>query len=139
MSKTIRLKIGPHKPSHLYHLYEIPELYKVWGIYAGDGCVTGQDPLEWLDIHAHSHIDNDDMWKGWICIADTSKIVTPNENPTHLVLHELAHIICESSGHGKAWYDTVCRLGAKSEGKKYYKPRKSSATMVLKDDTIKRQ
>lgn len=133
MAKTIRVKIGPHKPGYLYDVKETPELYKIWGIYAGDGCITGQDPLEWLDIHAHSHFNNDDMWKGWICIANTAKVVTQNEKPTHLVLHELAHIICESSGHGKKWYDTVCRLGAMQEAKKYYKPRKAYAKIKIPD------
>lgn len=126
MAKTNRVQIGPHKAEDLYDVKKLPELHKVWGIYAGDGCVTGQDPLEWLEIHAHSHIDNDDMWQGWICVADPGKVITSGGKPTQLILHELAHIIHESPSHGKKWYDTVCRLGATQEAKKYYKPRKQN-------------
>ena len=128
MPKYRKVPQGPHRPDTLYNIKEFPELNEIWGIYVGDGCVTGQDPLEWLEVDAHAHVL--DEWNGWICIANPAKVVTPNGNPTQLVLHELAHILCKKPGHGKKWYDTICRLGAKHEGKKYYKTRTSPSIIV---------
>lgn len=131
MPKYFKVAPGPYRPTTLYNIKDFPELNEIWGIYVGDGCVTGQDPLEWLEVDAHAHVL--DEWNGWICIASPLKVVTVNGNPTQLVLHELAHILCKRPGHGRKWYDTICRLGAKNEGKKYYKPRPIPTIMNLQE------
>ena len=118
-----KLRIGPHKAKELFDLDKYPEMSVIWGIYVGDGCVTGADPLDWKAIDAHAHSNTDDEWRGWICISDARAVVTPTGKPSHTVIHELSHLINIGGGHGKKWAETVIRLGAAVEAKKFYKPR----------------
>lgn len=113
-----RLEAGPHRPEALGLTVR-----GLWGVYVGDGCVTGQEPLEWLRVDAHAHV-MDDPWAGWICIADCSAVLTAKGNPTHLLKHELAHIICNTQRHDRRWRDEVTRLGAGREAKKYERTKK---------------
>ena len=109
----MKVEPGPHRPSAL----GITEP-KLWGVYVGEGCVTGEDPLEWLSVEAHAHV-GDDPWRGWICVADRRRVITQRGNPTHLLLHEVAHIICNTTKHDRRWRDEVTRLGARREAKRY--------------------
>ena len=114
--KRFKVKNGPHRISKLVKNYN--EDYDcVWGVYVGEGCVTGEDPLEWRNEDAHAHIRG--PWSGWICIADPYDVVTVNKNPTHLLLHEIAHLLCKSASHGKVWKETVSALGATKEATRY--------------------
>ena len=111
-----KLRSGPHRPTDLGLTH--PDL---WGVYVGDGCVTGQAPLEWLTVAAHAHVGSDE-WAGWICIADN--VLTPKGNPTHLLLHEIAHVIRGNTSHDAKWRRILTDLGAKREASRYEKPRR---------------
>jgi hypothetical protein len=91
----------------------------LWGIYIGDGCVTGDSPLQWRDVDAHAHNNHDDEWFGWICIANASDVVTEANNPTVTLKHEIAHMLCPNQGHTKAWRKTLTDLGAAKEASRY--------------------
>lgn len=136
MANRKKLRSGPHKASDLFDLKRYPELSVVWGIYVGEGCVIGDEPLEWRTIEAHAHSTNDDEWQGWICIANAKDIITTTGRPTHTLIHELAHLVLRDRSHGKKWADTVIRLGASAEAKKYYKPRVKKEQTVVKDEGI---
>jgi hypothetical protein len=99
-------------------LAEYPE---VWGIYVGAGCVTGDSPLDWRTIEAHAHVL--DEWTGWICIANRRSVVTANGRATHLLLHEVGHVLVGDTSHGKRWRDMVTGLGAAKEAKRYERGR----------------
>ena len=107
---------GPHRPSTfgIHHP-------SVWGVYVNDGCVTGQEPLEWLTVAAHAHVA-DDQWAGWVCI--TGHVITPKGNPSHLLLHEVAHCIRNNRAHDLKWRKVLTDLGAKKEADKYIKKSK---------------
>jgi hypothetical protein len=124
-----KLRPGPHKVTELFDVKNHTELSHIWGIFVGEGCVSGMDPLEWKRIDAHAHSLENDEWQGWICIADPKAVVTPKGRPSHTLLHELAHLILKNVSHGKKWADTVIRLGAKAEAGKYYKPRVKKETV----------
>ena len=116
-----KVRKGAHRPESLSKfLADFPE---VWGVYVGHGCVDGTNPLEWRDVDAHAHVIAGDEWRGWICIADQRKVITENRNPTHLFLHEIAHIVCCSASHGEHWRDTLIEFGASREAAKYFKKK----------------
>jgi hypothetical protein len=95
-----KVRTGPHRPTELSPtLASFPDL---WGIYVGDGCVTGGSPLEWREVDAHAHNSTEDEWFGWVCIADPYSVITANRNPTALLKHEIAHLLCKNDGHTKA-------------------------------------
>ena len=119
-----KLRLGPHKINNLFDLDVYPELGCVWGIYLGDGCVSGANPLEWQRIDAHAHSHEDDEWRGWICIASPRDVRTPKGKPTQLLWHEVAHILARNGAHGTKWRDILIGLGCKAEAERFYKPRK---------------
>ena len=123
MGNNIKLRPGPHKASDLFDMKKYPDFAIVWGIFVGDGCVIGSDPLDWRKIEAHAHSFPEDEWQGWICVADPRAVITSTGRPTHTLIHEVAHLVLQNSSHGKKWADTVVRLGATTEAKKFYKPR----------------
>lgn len=96
----------------------------VWGVYVGDGCVSRLDPLEWREVDAHAHVARNDPWRGWICIADPRRVITVRKNPTHLLLHEVAHIIRGNHYHDNAWKAVVSDLGASREAASYVRGRR---------------
>lgn len=116
-----KLEPGPYRPQALG--VEHPS---VWGIYVNDGCVSAEDPLEWRDVEAHAHVLAEDQWKGWICIA--GPVLTAKGKPSHLLLHEVAHLIRGTLGHDAKWRRIVSDLGASREAKKY--ERRSKPTKV---------
>jgi len=131
-----KLRKGPHKAQDLFDMVEYPELSKVWGIYVGEGCVTGNDPLDWKIIEAHAHALQDDEWKGWICIADPGAVITATGRPSHTLIHEVAHLILQNASHNKKWHDTVVGLGATVEAKKYYRSRvKKEKSNVIHEES----
>ena len=113
----VKVRTGPHRPTDLTPW--LAPFTAVWGVYVGDGCVIGAEPLEWLKIHAHAHDDPEDEWFGWICIADPYNVITAKGQPTVILKHEVAHILCKDGGHGQMWRLILTILGAKSEAKKY--------------------
>lgn len=115
-----KVRTGPHRPIELSPA--LAAYPSVWGVYVGDGCVTGQEPLEWLKIHAHAHDDPSDEWFGWVCIADPYNVITPKGNPSAILLHEIAHVLCRGEGHNKKWRAVVTSIGAPKEAKKYERP-----------------
>jgi len=119
-----KLRTGPHRVSDLFDLKKYPALVIVWGIFVGDGCITGSYPLDWKTIEAHAHALDDDEWQGWICVADPRAVVTSTGRPSHTILHEVGHLELKNASHGKKWYDAVVHLGATAEAKKYYSSRK---------------
>lgn len=126
-----KLKTGPHRVADLFDMRKYTSLNIVWGIYVGEGCITGEYPLDWKKIEAHAHALKDDNWQGWICIANPRSVITSTGRPSHTLIHEVAHLELASSSHGKKWYDVVVGMGATVEAKKYYRPRKKKA--VVKD------
>ena len=122
--KPSRAKIspGPHRPEEFGITHD-----SIWGVYVNDGCVTGSEPLEWLTVAAHAHV-LDDEWAGWICI--TGDVITSKGNPTHLLLHEVAHCIRDSRGHDAKWRRIVTDLGAGREAKKYERKRTSTPVVA---------
>ena len=112
-----KVRTGPHRPTDLSSAFAaFPD---VWGIYVGDGCVTGESPLEWREVDAHAHNNSNDEWFGWICVADPLAVITEKGNLTALIKHEIAHILCRNTLHSKAWKITVINLGAPREAQKY--------------------
>jgi len=132
MSLNPKVRTGPHRPSSLFNYGKSSYFYEdvIWGIYVGEGCVSGLDPLEWASIHAHAHYDKYDEWSGWVCIADPRKVITKGGRPTHLVLHEVGHLITGTRHHGTQWARVVTSLGATSEVKKYYRVRDKPTILV---------
>ena len=117
----VRVKNGPHRPLALSPALSMyPDL---WGIYVGDGCVTGETPLLWREIDAHAHNTIEDEWFGWVCVADPYNVITASGQPTVLLKHEIAHILCKNSGHDKKWRLVLTNMGAESEAKKYEKKK----------------
>ena len=113
----VKVKLGPHRPTSLSHA--LAPYSDIWGVYVGDGCVTGTEPLEWLKIHAHAHNDTEDEWFGWICIADPYNVITAKGNPTAILLHEVAHVLCRDPGHSQKWCAVVSAIGAPGQAQKY--------------------
>ena len=78
------------------------------GICIGQ-CIDKNDSIKKEHI-AHGHGDVNDKYRGWICLR--YKYVLKVKL---LMLHEMAHVIANTSGsippHGKAWKDTVIKIG----------------------------
>ena len=113
----VKIKTGPHRPSSLSPW--CAPFADRWGIYVGDGCVTGAEPLEWKTVLAHAHNDVEDEWFGWVCVADPYDVITTKGQPTVTLKHEIAHILCKNGGHTALWRTVPTSLGAPSEAKKY--------------------
>lgn len=131
MPNSPKLRSGPHKISELFDLNRYPELGAIWGIYVGDGCVSGVDPLAWKRIDAHAHALEDDEWRGWICVAQPRDVRTPKGRPTQVLWHELAHILARNGAHGTKWRDILIGLGCKKEAEKYYEPRQKRVIIEI--------
>jgi len=116
------VRTGPHRLATL--VPSLAECTDVWGVYVGAGCVSGEYPLEWRHADGHAHVARSDEWRGWICIPDTGQVLTPKKNPTHLLLHEVAHVIVGSDRHDQAWKDVVSDLGASREAAMYVRGRR---------------
>lgn len=112
-----KIRQGPHRPVDISPAFA--PFVDLWGIYVGDGCVTGSSPLEWRDVDAHAHNSTDDEWFGWVCVADPYDVVTEKGNITALMKHEIAHILCRNALHSKRWKAIVTCLGAPGEAAKY--------------------
>jgi len=112
-----KVRTGPHRPEDLSNNLSVHS--NLWGIYVGDGCVTGLAPLDWIGIHAHAHNRSDDEWFGWICIADPANVITSAGNPTAVLKHEIAHLYCPDENHSKNWKMVVTLLGAPKEAEIY--------------------
>jgi len=91
----------------------------VWGVYVGNGCITGEDPLDWIHILAHAHNKKDEEYFGWICIRDAKMAFTKLGNPSLVMKHEVAHLIASDQGHTKKWREVLTQMGGGSEAKKY--------------------
>jgi len=91
----------------------------VWGVYVGQGCITGKDPLDWIHILAHAHNRKDEEYFGWICIRDAKMAFTKLGNPSLVMKHEVAHLIANDQGHTKKWREVLTQMGGASEAKKY--------------------
>jgi len=118
-----KIEPGPYRPGAFGITHE-----SVWGVYVNDGCVSAEDPLEWRDVEAHAHVHEDDQWRGWICIAGS--ILTASGNPSHLLLHEVAHCIRGGTSHDAKWRRIVTDLGAGREAKKYERKRTSTPVVA---------
>jgi len=134
MMANNKLRPGPHRVSELFDMNKYPSLNIIWGIYVGEGCVIGDDPLIWKRIDAHAHSLKDDEWRGWVCIADHKAVITATGRPSHTLIHELAHLELQNTAHNKKWADCVIRLGARAEANKYYKPRAKKDRVDVKDE-----
>ena len=106
------MREGPHRPERLGLDPRI-----VWGVSAGS-CIAGE---QWYDkrYHIEGHAHYVGPWRGWICLPDTDRIVTPPGRPTLLVLHEVAHLMAGNKGHGADWREALIGLGGKAEANRY--------------------
>lgn len=138
MAESKLLRPGPHKISALFDLNKYPELGAIWGIYIGDGCISGRDPLEWQRIDAHAHALEDDEWRGWICVARAVDVITPKGRPSTILWHELAHILAKNGAHGIKWYNILIGLGCKAEAEKFFKPPKKYAKVEKQEIIIEK-
>lgn len=109
------MEAGPHHPSRLHP--RLGQFAHLWGVFAG-GCIAGTEAVYWRNTDGHAHVDLEDPWQGWICVADPTKVLTPKGNPSTLLLHELAHLLTGQS-HGKAFQAACTVLGIPREGEHY--------------------
>lgn len=110
----MRLEDGPHRPE----AFGLGAYRQVWGIHVGS-CVSGEATWpELASTDAHAHV-GDDPWAGWVCVHRASAALTPKGKPRALLLHELAHVLVNRTGHGEAWRRMVTALGAPREAAKY--------------------
>ena len=110
----MRLPPGPHHPSRFGPMFDT----YCWGVYVGS-CIDGEDAYRLVELDGHAHNDEGDPWYGWICIIHPNMVLTANGDPSHLLLHELAHLMPGGKGHGRRWRDHLVSLGARSEARKY--------------------
>jgi hypothetical protein len=119
-----KISQGPHRPEEVCPV--LAQYPVVWGLYVSDGCISAEDPLEWRDVDAHAHVEADDEWRGWICIADGRSVITEKGNPTHLLWHEVAHLVCGDISHGAKWKKVMRDFGASREAVKYNRKKKET-------------
>jgi len=100
-------------------VFKLEEWPIVWGVYLGQGCITGNDPLDWKELRAHAHNDKDEEWFGWICLADIKDAFTKLGNPSMVIKHEIAHLLAPNQGHTKKWKEILTAMGGASEVRKY--------------------
>ncbi len=96
-----------------------------WGVHLG-GCVEmgPEEVHKQVHLAGHAHTNRGCRWRGWICIIDPAEAFTRLGNPSRLVLHEYAHLICgDAVGHGATWKRVVAELGAGTEAKRYAKAK----------------
>jgi len=125
LSPTPKKKItrpGANRPS----AFGLEAWSIVWGVYVGQGCISGEDPLDWIHILAHAHNKKEDEYYGWICIRDAKMAFTKQGNPSLVMKHEVAHLLCPNQGHTKKWREVLTQMGGGAEAKKYLNVKKSS-------------
>lgn len=101
------------------HIIAPPSGWQIAGIFVG-GCVV-RGPGSSFRRQAHAHNSARDPHKGWICIRSARRVWTLSGQPSRLLLHEYAHILTPSAGHGPAWQKRVAELGAPSEARRFLK------------------
>jgi len=113
--KKITTRPGANRPS----AFGLEAWPVVWGVYVGQGCISGEDPLDWIHILAHAHNRKDEEYFGWICIRDAKMAFTKLGNPSLVMKHEVAHLIANDQGHTKKWREILTQMGGGVEAKKY--------------------
>jgi|ERR1035438_2599028 hypothetical protein len=84
-------------------------------IYVG-ACIHEKDSWsvwEGASSHAHNHTQNE--FYGWICILDPKDVLTPTGKMTAALAHEIAHLLCPNSLHGRKWKREITKMGYASE------------------------
>jgi len=139
----LKKKIGSIKPgANRPEKFGLEPWPIVWGVYVGQGCISGEDPLEWIDILAHAHNKKDEEYFGWICIRDAKMAFTKLGNPSLVMKHEVAHLIANDQGHTKKWREILTQMGGGVEAKKYLISKKThnildSKLIQSKEDNVK--
>jgi len=127
-----KIRPGAHRPA-VFGLQDYPV---VWGVYLGNACVSAENPLEWIEVWAHAHNSPEDEWFGWICIRDVKLAFTKRGNPSLVMKHEVAHLLCPGQGHTKKWRRVLTEIGGGAEARKYEPKKKEliSSTEVINID-----
>lgn len=103
-----------------YGYFEVSGMPEVKGVFVG-GCVERGIGSSFRR-QAHAHTDKADRYRGWICVRSANRVLTDSGNPTTLMMHEYAHILCgHGHGHDALWRETISRLGHPAEAKRVQK------------------
>jgi hypothetical protein len=104
--------------------YQFPEPYGVVKVFVG-GCIERGDGSSFrAKAHAHCNKTHDKNY-GTICVRSYKRLYTPSGKPSHLMWHELAHII---TGQGHTANFVKCmtkKLGLKLDKSERYACRRA--------------
>ena len=106
--------------------YQFPEPYGVINVFVG-GCVERGDSSSFR-AKAHAHTKGE--YKGTICVRSQKRLYTQSGKPSHLMWHELAHIVT-GEGHTKKFMECLTKkFGLKLNSSEKYACRRALAKAI---------
>lgn len=85
------------------------------GVFVG-GCVDERNAWGiWDGVRAHAHNRSNAEWFGWVCVLEPADVLKASGRMTPTLAHEIAHLLCPDTAHGRSWKRAVTKLGFTSE------------------------
>ena len=89
--------------------------WPVQGVFVGGSVSRGIGSS--FRAMAHTHTRPEHGFEGWICVRSAKRLLTASEQPTRILLHEVAHVLAPKAKHGSPTFiAALASVGIRTDG-----------------------